>query len=1036
MKNGQRFLSAVLVLVCLITCLPTIEANATNYTSWYSSRKGQTLANISGSNYNENNPFSKGQCTWYCFGRALEKCGVYLPPWKENGGYGNADEWYDNAASAGFNVGYEVRSNSIACFSGMHVIFIEWVDGETVYYTEANKDSNGIYNSGVDCILVESTITKLRQRLNSTYQGCIYLEESGYEIDTRYPSFYAYTLSASNVDCYFGINGSRAGSIYPDDKCLVEEVYTNGWCRVNCPWPSDPNGYKIVYVPLSTFIYDTNYYHSEHTLLYGTQGYRKSNMSESYEWLDAKTYALRVSKVNGLTQVIAWKEGVGNHLTWINHTGDYIKGMEAGSDFYAYIINTEQWRHVTDDQDNVTLRKQVSNETQIWHFIYQGNGYYKIKNALSGEDLLVQYAEDKDGANITTLSGGGTDNELWMLCGVWDDGVTLEPKHSIRVMDVCDNSTAEGANIQLWTYNGTGAQKFKIWRDLQFTIWYDANGGSNPPSSQGGQKYLAATTLAKEKPTAPSYTITYNANGGSVSAKTKTVSPSFKNWNTSKNGTGTSFNSGASIVIHGDTTLYAQWNSVKVGTLATPTRSGYTFNGWYTAENGGTKITADTVVTRNMTLYAQWKPVDNFTVIYNANGGTGAPGNQTKTNGKALTLSKTRPTRFGFNFQGWATSASATSAAYQPGDSFTIDANTTLYAVWSSAETISTSTEAIRSPVSEYGKSGYYYKLTPGASTSYRLTLWDADEEGIVSVTLYDSNKNVLTKISGTDDEALSEFECTLEYHITAGESYFLYAEYTDTDKDGVYLIISRGYLISYDANGGTDKPSSEYHYYGSGPYRISPEVPTRKGYTFAAWNTMADGSGSSYSPGDYLEEGWGDYVLYALWQKGCSGIHNYKYTITKIPTTGVAGTLKGTCSDCGDTTTVTLPKLNTTDYTYKVVTAATCTANGTGRYTWKTTTYGSYYFDVPIAATGHHYVAQVTKAPTCIGSGIRTYTCNACSSSYTEEIPATGVHTYDTHFTIDRPATADTDGEMSRHCTTTGSVSYTHLTLPTTWPV
>ena len=71
-----------------------------------------------------------------------------------------------------------------------------------------------------------------------------------------------------------------------------------------------------------------------------------------------------------------------------------------------------------------------------------------------------------------------------------------------------------------------------------------------------------------------------------------------------------------------------------------------------------------------------------FTITYNANGGTGEPASQTKTSGKALTLSSTKPTRQGYTFLGWATSSGTSSAQYNPGSSFTTDANTTLYAVW------------------------------------------------------------------------------------------------------------------------------------------------------------------------------------------------------------------------------------------------------------------------------------------------------------------------------------------------------------------
>lgn len=70
-----------------------------------------------------------------------------------------------------------------------------------------------------------------------------------------------------------------------------------------------------------------------------------------------------------------------------------------------------------------------------------------------------------------------------------------------------------------------------------------------------------------------------------------------------------------------------------------------------------------------------------FTVAYNANGGSGAPASQTKTYGTTLTLSSTKPTRGGYVFKGWATSASG-SVAYASGGSYTSNAAATLYAVW------------------------------------------------------------------------------------------------------------------------------------------------------------------------------------------------------------------------------------------------------------------------------------------------------------------------------------------------------------------
>ena len=141
--------------------------------------------------------------------------------------------------------------------------------------------------------------------------------------------------------------------------------------------------------------------------------------------------------------------------------------------------------------------------------------------------------------------------------------------------------------------------------------------------------------------------VSFDANGGTVSAESKKV-----------------------------------YLNANYGTLPTPTRTGYTFNGWYTAKNGGTKITSNSVVniTADQTLYAQWTP-KTYTVTYNANGGSGAPSAQTKVYGTNLTLSSTIPTRTGYTFKGWATSASG-SVAYVAGATYTSNSEATLYAVW------------------------------------------------------------------------------------------------------------------------------------------------------------------------------------------------------------------------------------------------------------------------------------------------------------------------------------------------------------------
>lgn len=70
-----------------------------------------------------------------------------------------------------------------------------------------------------------------------------------------------------------------------------------------------------------------------------------------------------------------------------------------------------------------------------------------------------------------------------------------------------------------------------------------------------------------------------------------------------------------------------------------------------------------------------------YTISYNANGGSGAPGSQTKYYGKTLKLSSTKPVRTGYTFKGWSKSSTG-SVSFAPGASYTTNASDVLYAVW------------------------------------------------------------------------------------------------------------------------------------------------------------------------------------------------------------------------------------------------------------------------------------------------------------------------------------------------------------------
>lgn len=154
-------------------------------------------------------------------------------------------------------------------------------------------------------------------------------------------------------------------------------------------------------------------------------------------------------------------------------------------------------------------------------------------------------------------------------------------------------------------------------------------------------------------------TVTINANGGTINGAATT-----------------SYNVtiGAESSVTSDLSAYV------------PVRAGYKFKGWAASANA--ESGSMTVTTGFMpTLYAVWEEIKYYTVAYDANGGSGSIASVTVEVGKSFALAPSGFTKDGYTLIGWSTSASATTAEYQLGQSVnnltsTNNATVTLYAVW------------------------------------------------------------------------------------------------------------------------------------------------------------------------------------------------------------------------------------------------------------------------------------------------------------------------------------------------------------------
>jgi uncharacterized repeat protein (TIGR02543 family) len=134
-------------------------------------------------------------------------------------------------------------------------------------------------------------------------------------------------------------------------------------------------------------------------------------------------------------------------------------------------------------------------------------------------------------------------------------------------------------------------------------------------------------------------------------------------------------------VITGVTTYYAQWRinntvtfdangwtwhtptTLDVGSWvalwtlpSSPTQTGYTFSGWYTASSGWTLVTTATVITWAVTYYAQWT-INNYIVTYDGNGWTPLTSTQSIAYNTAIWSLPSSPVRTGHTFNGWYTAS-------------------------------------------------------------------------------------------------------------------------------------------------------------------------------------------------------------------------------------------------------------------------------------------------------------------------------------------------------------------------------------------
>lgn len=438
---------------------------------------------------------------------------------------------------------------------------------------------------------------------------------------------------------------------------------------------------------------------------------------------------------------------------------------------------------------------------------------------------------------------------------------------------------AEQTVSSLTEQDGDTILLYAVWAANTYTIVYNANGGSNAPSSQTNVTFANPVNLSSSIPTKTGCT--------------------FVGWATEPDATEAKYVKGQTVKSlvaddDGKFTLYAVWavNSYSIaynangGTNAPteqsnlmygeavtlsaqePIRTGYLFLGWartttateaqYSAGQEVSNLVSNDGGT--LTLYAVWAAT-SYTIIYNANGGqnppasvSGIPFEETRN------LSDKKPTRTGHTFLGWSTDSNATKPQFEAGSEVKqlvsdSKGNVTLYAVWS-AHKYSIKYDANGGTNAPATQSNVVYDTNVNLSNSvpqrkgYHFTGWALSGSGPVVYAAGQSVKNLITEDEG---------------------SITLYAKYDPNN-----------FKIVYDVNGGQNAPSSTLLIYDA-KGTITTSLPEKKDGNFqcaefVGWAFTSNATAINYAKGAQLTEeavnslydrcSNGEIKLYAVWEQ------------------------------------------------------------------------------------------------------------------------------------------------------------------------
>ena len=376
--------------------------------------------------------------------------------------------------------------------------------------------------------------------------------------------------------------------------------------------------------------------------------------------------------------------------------------IELGNDFYAKIQNICTNTSLTQVENNNKLDVYFCDDNdsraQIWHFKRNDNSdtYTILPEENEAMVLEVAGALDEDKTNVQLWTPNGSKAQRWKI--LKNNGrYCLKPECSdIRVLDT-PNGSAGSANAQIYAYNegtGTGFNIIKSepknveLKSEKELVTASYNGHTYSVFEQG--MTWSDAKKACEKLGGHLVTITSEGEQKFIESILESNEASMNQY-----WLGMYRYQDEYRWVTNESSEYVNWNSGEPNGITSNQAKEYCIQminkvqddsrfKWNDVNNFNTPAegNSDFYRTECIGVICEFETLKEYTLSYNANGGSSAPEKEVKAQGTELTISSKKPTREGYNFIGWATKADATKAEYQAGDKYTLNGNITFYAVW------------------------------------------------------------------------------------------------------------------------------------------------------------------------------------------------------------------------------------------------------------------------------------------------------------------------------------------------------------------